>query len=337
MSLTVHIYDKRKGLQISSSLDSLESSPRNSVVWIDLLTKDPAALNAVAEKFGLHELTIEDALTEGHAPKIEDFGSYTFMVFRSIKQIQELETHSEESVDLDPEEEEEGITRSVALFLSDDFIITHRMYDIQWMDAALRQVKQIPERTIAGGTYALAHKVIDVLIDRFTRSLSYYEKRIDILEQSAISTPELFEMGDVLELKRELSMLRQIMRDQKVIITRLASERNVIKEERLRRYFRDVDDHALAIIKALDKQIENLVGLRDIYFAMANVRLGDIMRILAVITTIAVPLNLVVGLYGMNFDVIPLLHDPNGFWLVMIVITGVAVSMLYYFKRKRWI
>ncbi|RME59299.1 MAG: magnesium and cobalt transport protein CorA, partial [Candidatus Dadabacteria bacterium] len=102
-------------------------------------------------------------------------------------------------------------------------------------------------------------------------------------------------------------------------------------------YFRDIDDHVVTILNTLDKEIETLISIRDSYFAMANIRLGDTMRILTVITTIVAPLNIVTGIYGMNFTAMPMLHSPSGFWFIMALMVVLATLMLLYFRSKRWI
>lgn len=338
MTIKVCIYDKEAGLSTHESLDPAREAPESAMLWVDVETRDPEELGTVAKLFKLHELTVEDCLDRGHSPKLEDFGSYVFMIFRGLKPLQ-LISEDENELDLEPtdEDDEEPYTRAVSIYLGERYVITHRNDEVPWLDALLRQVTQIPERTLARGTDMLAHRIIDVLIDRFTRGLGAFEDVIDRLEGVAIQAPEDFELSDVLELKRGLGALRQVMRDHKVGISRLAHDRALIGEQKVRRYFRDVDDHATAAIKQIDKQIEMLVGIRDVYFAMANVRLGDIMRILAVITTIAVPLNIVVGLYGMNFAAIPLLDSPYGFWLVIAIMSILTCAMLLFFRRNRWI
>ena len=261
------------------------------------------------------------------------------MIFRSFSPEPFFEEDAAEKAGIEEEREisEEEYSQSLSIYLSEKFLITHRNREIAWLDALVRRVSQVPDRTIGVGTDTLAHAVVDVLIDRFSRGLNYFENVIDGVEDMIIEDPDEFDVSEIIELRRRLTFLRQTMRDQRIIITRLAHEPTLVRERQLRRYFRDIDDHAAAVIKTLDTQVESLAGIRDVYFAMVNVRLGDIMRILAVITTIAVPLNLVAGLFGMNFERIPLVQDPYGFWLITVIMLVVAAIMLIFFRRKHWI
>ena len=333
MSVTVYVHKRDQELEVLDSIHNLDNLDPDSSYWIDIESKDQELLSELATKFKLHELTIEDCLTESHSPKLDNYGKYLFMIFRSLKNTSLIEEAREKEWEGSQEEKH---TRGLAIYLAQNFVITHRQEEIPWLDAALRQIKQHPKEVMSNSDI-LAHRIIDILTDRFLRDLGYFENVIDQAEEDALSKPDEFKIASILELKRDLSTLRQIMRDQRAVINRLAVDQTFIQEKQQRRYFKDIDDHALAIIKTIDKQIETLSGVRDVFFAMSNVRLGDIMRILAVITTIAVPLNLVVGFYGMNFQVIPLLHDPNGFWLILLGMLLVALVMLLFFKKNRWI
>ncbi|MCB0318898.1 MAG: magnesium transporter CorA family protein [Bdellovibrionales bacterium] len=336
MTVSISVYNSSTGLQEFDNLDSLPSLETIEKVWIDVETDDPEILNRIASIFKLHELSIEDCFDPGHFPKLEEYGTHTFMIFRGLKpnfyiQNQEPDEDEEELT------EEEKYTQKVAIYLSEKFIISFRRTEVAWLDAIVRVVSQFPEGTLAKSTTSLAHKIVDVLIDRFTRGIDVFEREIILLEDKVLESPESFELSDLLEIKRDLILLKQIMREQRIILQRLSTEPTLIKEKPQRRFFKDIDDHAQAIMLTLDQYIDSLAGVRDAYFAIANVRLGDTMRILAVITTVAVPLNIVVGLYGMNFEAIPLLHNPHGFWFIVSLMVLVAILLLFFFRRQRWI
>jgi magnesium transporter len=247
--------------------------------------------------------------------------------------------------DAPAEEEEPGgeespgrnLTHKIALCVGPNFVITVRRQEVSWLDAIVRQVKAEPEVLLAKGPWVLTHRIIDVLTDRFLRALAVFERTIDGFEEVALETPEDFKMSDALLLKRQLVALRQMMREQRSIVLRLANDPLLVRGPHLKRYFKDIDDHAVEIIHVLDKQVDNVIALRDTHFAMVNVRLSDTMRVLAVLTTIAAPLNLLVGFYGMNFEFIPLLHNESGFWVVVTAMILLVGIMLAYFRRRRWI
>ena len=340
MSVQIYLYSDESGLSVFDSMASLPPKNDADITWVDVETEDPILLSEIATRFELHELTVEDCLTPSHFPKLEDYGSYLFMIFRGLRSTHVLEDFVQDEdaalIAHKLDDEEDRYTHKVAIYLSKKFIITFRRTEVSWLDAVARQVKTQAELSIAQGTDVLAHRIVDVLIDRFLRGLSFFDNLIDNLEDQLLNDTEEFQMSKILEIKRQLSSLRQVTRDQKGIIARLAHETALIRGRDYRRYFKDVEDHALTIINTIDKQIDEIVSLRDTYFALSNAKLGDVMRILALITTVAAPLNILVGLYGMNFDKIPLAHDPYGFWQIVLIMLILLMLMVLYFRRKRW-
>lgn len=342
MGASLLAYDKEGGLQSFDNLSELSRLDPGKTVWVDIESDAPEELTAIASQLGLHELTVEDCLTPGHFPKLEDYGSYTFIILRAIRPSYEVEEIWEKEISEMPpqqeqEDDDEKFTRKIAIYISERFIITYRRRTVPWLDAIVRQVQQHPDTSIALGTDVLAHRVIDVLVDRFTRGLGFFERLVDRMEYLTIQAPDAFDISAALDLKGELVWLRHIMRDQRAVIAKLAHDQTLPIKKQQRRYFKDIDDHALNLLNGIEKLIDNALGIRDTYLAYSNVRLGDTMRILAVITTLAAPLNLIVGLYGMNFDAMPFLHSPNGFWMMVGLIVSITILMLVYFRQKRWI
>ena len=338
MDVTIFRYSANQQEEASDKLEDLKTLKAEDKVWIDIETADAEAFAPIAEQFKLHELAVEDCFTRGHFPKLEEFSGYgyLFIMLRGLKSIQDIE----EIRALEDHEEEynsEKLTRSVAIFLGDNFIITHRLYEVSWLDAAVRQFKNNPDSFQSFNPKEIALRIADVLTHRFQRGMNYFEDQIDAAEDLVIQEPEKFEMLDLLELKRDLNILLSINRDQQGIFTRLSQDEKLIPSRRTRRYFKNVEDRTSTILQSVQRLIDNIASVRDVYVAMSNVRLGDIMRILAIITTIAAPLHLVVGLYGMNFQAIPLLHDKNGFWLIIGTMTILVIAMLTFFKKKNWI
>lgn len=346
MATTIIDFEEGQEIKVYDSLDSIGEITPNRSIWVDIQTDDFAELSQLASTFGFHELTIEDCLTPGHFPKLDDYGSYLFMILRGIKSWSEVEEVWEEdspgsenssAQDGESKEELESFTRKVALFLSHNLVVTYRRKEVPWLDALVRRAQTRPDLALAEGPEGVAHSVIDVLTDRFMRGLGFFDSMVDQLEDVALEKPDNFEVQELFEVKRELVYLRQVARSQRSVVSQLANDPTLISDGQRRRYFKDIDDHTQAIVTNLDKAIQSVISIRDSYLAMANVRLGDTMRVLTVITTIAAPLNIVVGLYGMNFAAIPLLHDPYGFWFVLAAMFLVGLLMLAYFRKKRWI
>ena len=336
MPVSILCYNQQTGLQVFDDLKKLADIDGDTKIWVDIAEEGEDVLASVAGHFGLHELTVEDALDTTHLPKLEYFGDYLFLILRGLVPTAELpEIYHDEGES--EEEEEDRYLRQVAIYFSTRFVITYRSLEISWLDAVVRQAKNSPERTLGSGTDMVAHRIIDVLTDRFVRSMEFFDQEIDKLEEIALESPAEFELFKLLELKRELVHIRQVIRAQREVVQRLCSDFTDIIDSDLRRYFRDISDHTEAILSDIDRLIDGLQGVREAYVAFYNVRLADIMRILAVLTLIAAPLNIIVGLFGMNFEFMPLLHSPNGFLVAVTVLLLITLVLLMYFRKKQWL
>ena len=352
MPASVFVHAPNSPLAVYDNLAALKDVPAEATVWVDVETESEEDLKLLAGHFGLHELAIEDCLTPGHFPKLEDYGHCVFIVLRALKpwavvediwkamasQLEETDDTIRRLAEKIRENEEEGrLTRKISIFLSRKFIITHRRREISWLDAVVRQISESSQRYLERGTDALAHHVIDVLTDRFLRGINFFEGVIEKAEDESVANPLHFDMGRILELKRALIWLRQIVRDQLQVVARLSMDSSLPVQDNQRRYFKDIVDNVQSIAHVIDKQIDSLTGVRDAYFAATNTRLNDTMRILAIITTIAAPLNVIVGLYGMNFHNMPFLNHAYGFWGTIVFMVVISIAMLLFFRKKQWL
>ncbi len=337
MAVTIFFHKQDGQFEVSNKLSSLQEKTAD-YYWVNVKIEDTAELAEIAKFFKLHELSVEDCMTPLHFPKMEDHGAYLFAICRGLKSNLDIWEDLVKYEDISREAEEENLTHKVALYYSKKFLISVETITVPWIEALIRQIKGNDSlNTHFSPPLFLFHRIIDILIDRFLRGLSEFDDTIDTLEDLAIEETEDFQISYILQIKRKLTYLRQISKDQELVIQKIENTDDVIEDKAMKKYFRDIKDHATDISKTIDKQISDVLSIRDAYLALVNVRLGDIMRILAVITTIAVPMNVIVGLYGMNFDAIPLLHNRLGFWIISTIMITLCIVMLMFFKKKKWI
>lgn len=337
MSVSIFFYKQDGQFEVSNKISSLQDK-KADFYWINVRIEDTAELPEIAKFFNLHELSIEDCMTPLHFPKIEDQGTYIFAIFRGLKSNLDIWEDLVKYEDISRGTEEETLTHKVALYYSKNFIISVETITVPWIEALIRQLKSNNSLSSPfSPPLFLFYKIIDILVDRFLRGLSEFDDTIDTLEDLAIEETDNFQISYILQIKRKLTYLRQISKDQELVIQKIEYTNDIIKDSAMKKYFRDIKDHAADISKTIDKQISDVLSIRDAYLALVNVKLGDIMRVLAVITTIAVPMNVIVGMYGMNFDNIPLLHSEIGFWIVSTIMIAICIVMIIFFRKKKWI
>ncbi len=289
--------------------------------WFDLCRADEAALRDLAARFGLHPLSVDDCLSPYlHTPKVEDFGTYLFIILADM-------------VDgpAGPELEEMDI------FLGRDFLITYhdRPDGPSAVDALAHALEQgVSVRPgVAGLFYEVADRTVDAMIPRVT----VMAEQLDEVEEDLISKGGLGKSQRRVVSQRMLAgRLRRLLTPELQVMMRFGRGEFAIIEEANRPYFRDVYDHLLRVDLALEGLREDTEVALSMHLSALNNRLSEVMKVLAIVSALALPGTVITGVFGTNFDNVPGLHSTWGFTLMCAGIVAVAGGMAYYFRRRGW-
>lgn len=308
---------------------SWDVNSKNEFAWIDLWQPDIKEADKILKDiFHFHPLAIEDCLKyldkseDVHLPKIDDYESYLFLVFNGIT-VSENFAHYKQF--------------SLSCFIGHNFIIT--VHNEAKKNFILESVNQQLREAILkkGPDYAL-HIILDSLVDRYYPVLDFIEEEVDKVEdfifrmQSSNVT-----LMKILNMKKQLIKIRRIASYQKEILFKLyRGEYDLISTEESM-FYRNVYDHLVRIVDSAESYRDVVTSMLDSYLSIVNNNMNNIMKRLTLIATIILPLNLITGIYGMNFEHIPFLHSPQGFWTSLGVMLAVIIIMLIFFKRAGWI
>jgi magnesium transporter len=307
---------------VSGTLETLEAGapvgppPAGVSAWFDVVAPTPEECAVLREKLGLHELALEDALRIGHPPKLEDFEEHLFVIAHT------------------PVEDAEEGTRKISIFLAKTWIVTVLRAPLERLAGLTERVQRRPEHYLKSPA-VLAHRLLDDMTDGFERRVEELVERVDALDEPGDPNPET--MTAIVEMRQESVGLSRVVRSQRDMCALLAHSTHAALPKRVQPYLRDVYDHLLRVYDHLDGVREGLGAARDAYLAAVNNRLSEVMRVLTVIATIMMPLSLIAGVFGMNFEVMPGVRSPAGFWLAMGGMLLIAAGMLYFFRHRRWL
>jgi magnesium transporter len=291
-------------------------------VWVDIELPDKKAVPLMRQTFKLHELSLEDAVSEIHHPKIELFDHYLYLILHGI--------HAGAGG--------QGFnTADIDFFLGEQFLITVHHAPSRSI-AEERQVCLRNSSVLAEGPAALLHRIIDKMVDHYRPEVDALEARMEVLEDRVFENPRDNPVRDILALKHDVSSLRRVALPQRDAIGRLARREFIQIPDALAYRFRDVYDH---LVQLTDEAIffqDRVTGLLDAYLSSQSNRLNQVMKVLTVMSTIFLPLTVLTGLYGMNVT-IPHLPGPDGaqFWWVAGMAVAIVASMLWVFRRKDWL
>ncbi|MGY1693077.1 magnesium/cobalt transporter CorA [Geodermatophilus sp. SYSU D01105] len=303
------------------------ANEQGGFVWLGLYAPTEDELSAIAERYRLHPLAVEDAVYAHQRPKLERYDDALFMVFTTATYVEhDRLTATSEVVD----------TGEVMVFLGRDYVITVRHGEHGGLTSLRRSLEEQPDLLCLGPS-AVLYAVADHVVDDFVDVTGLVEEDVDELEASVFSDRRTDDIGRLYQLKRELMSLRRAVSPLEVPLQKLAERQLDVVPSAMRSYFRDVEDHAIRVrdqVAGLDELLTSILQASLARTSQADNE--DMRKISAWAGIIAVP-TAIAGIYGMNFEFMPELHWRYGYPLVLLVIATVCVLLYRGFKRNGWL
>ena len=287
-------------------------------LWIDLVDSTNEEISFLGDIFDLHPVTIDDLSDEGTRVKIEVFDNYNFIVLYHLFMDTRINKYEYDVV------------------IGNNFIITKDTRKEIKILEKIKNDKKALLKIMNKGPDFLLHVIMDRIIDSYFLILD----RLDIILEE--TEDGLFNGGDkdcilkVIELKRDVSLFKRIVVSEREELLGLLRKESMFVSDETKIYFRDNYDSVISIFDSLDSMRDSLIGIQDTYLSFTSNKLNEVMKVLTIIATIMMPLTLITGIYGMNFEFMPELKSPYGYYSVLLLMLTIGLSMVYYFKRKNW-
>ena len=311
----------RTGLGVDEIAAALKDT--SGLLWVDL-RDEPAEVSKsiLRETFGFHPLAVDDAVEETHVPKVDDWGEYVYLVLRAVV--------------FDDQAEEELGTPEVDVFLGRGYLVTYQSRPIAAVDRVWSACQR-DQRHLRQGATHLLYKLADELVADYLPVVEEIDAAIDEIEDQVFTDPQPELLERIFALKRGLLHLRRIIAPQREVFSKLARGDYALVEPRSQIFFRDVYDH-LVRLHDITESMRDLVGSAlDTYLSVTSNRMNEVMKVLTVIATIFMPLSFIAGVYGMNFHYMPELGWRLAYPAVWLIMLGISVLMLIYFRRRGWL
>ena len=300
---------------------------KTNVVWVDLEAIEPddikQAESILLKIFKFHYLTVEDCLETRNQPKVESFPDYIYFIMHGVKN----ETNSANFV-----------TRELDGYLGDNFVVTFHNEQFRSIENVKRQIHSTPFAFQRGAPYLL-HQILDQLVDLYMPVVDDFDMTINQLEDRVfmMKRGSNLILEEIMDLRRAVARLKRISTRQLDVLYRISHGEFPQIPENILPFYRDVHDHLLRISDLSENYRDLVGGLFDIHFAVTASKTNDVMKVLAVFSAIMLPLSLIAGIYGMNFDNIPELHSPYGYYATLTLMFVIGIGLLVYFWHKGWI
>ena len=294
------------------------------IVWADLGNAHPAETRRIlTDVFHFHELSIEDAVSASHHPKVEPYDGYLYLILHGI--------------DFNATQQGGFSTHDIDFFIGPNYLVT--IHD--GTSRSIGSVQGICPRNdivLGSGPLALVHRIVDTMVDNYRPEVSMLEARLDEVEEAVFSANNETIVRQILALKRDVGWLRRVVLPQRDVMARLARREFAPVDESLSYKFRDVHDHLVRLADEANTFHDRVAGVLDAHLSFVSNRMNEVMKVLTLIATIFMPLTVLTSLYGMNVR-LPMMPggDQAQFWEVVVLMLVISGGMIWYFRRRDWV
>lgn len=325
-AVTLHILDynanefEEQQLADAEACVSYKNKP--TITWINLdgVHKVPL-LEKLGDCFGLHRLVVEDIVNTDQRPKMEDYGSYLYLVFKMISSGKGSALTTEQT----------------SIVLGENFVLSFQEgKEGDVFNAVRNHIRSNKGRIRKMTADYLAYSLLDAVVDNYFLVLEKIGDKIEALETELIGNPTQKTVQKIYQIKRELLFLHNAIWPLREAINAMAKHDSPLVRETTAPYLRDLYDHLIHVIDSVDIYREMISSMLDLYLSSVSNRLNSVMKVLTIIATIFMPLTFIVGVYGMNFKYMPERDWEYGYLFVWVLMLGITGFMLYWFKRKKW-
>ncbi len=315
-------YHSSEGAKTDLSLDGIRKAVEShtGTLWVDIDSNNAEQTSILADVFHFHPLAIEDSLNPKSRVKIEEYTGFLILIVRTIAFCEE----TEDPYDID--------TVNLTCFLGSNFLVTVHGAQAQPVQATTELIKRKPELAEAGPA-RLMHTIVDEAVNAYFPIIDQLDEFVDGLEDRVFASFDQSALRDIFRVKKLVLSLRRHLAPERDVFAVLTNRPSALLSPETQVYFRDIHDHVLRINDAIETYRELLSNTLDSYLTQVSNRLGSITKTLSVVATVSLPFVVVSGMWGMNFERIPLHSAPYGFWIMLVA--QVALGGLL-FAGLRW-
>ncbi|MFH1888921.1 MAG: magnesium/cobalt transporter CorA [Candidatus Omnitrophota bacterium] len=295
-----------------------------TVTWINIDGLDDfAIMEKVGKHFNMHPMVLEDIVNTTQRPKFEEFEEYLYIVLKMF---------------YINENDNEIHTEQVSLILGPSFVISFQ--ESQGGDVfnpVRERIRTAKGRIRKMGADYLAYALFDSIVDSYYQIMERMGEKIEEIEDELVFNPTPETLQTIHDLKRDTIFLRKSVWPLREVAGGLQRSESKLIQESTEIYLRDVYDHTIQVIDTIETFRDMISGMLDIYLSSLSNRMNEVMKVLTIIATIFIPITFISGVYGMNFRYMPELNWHWAYFGALGLMLMVVITMLIYFKRKKWI
>lgn len=302
--------------------DTFEHLTTNMVSWINIDGINKTEIEKLSKHYNIHNLIVEDILSIGQRPKMDDIEGRLFCVLNMLY-------FNEKDASIE--------TEQISIVLGNNFVISIQEDEQKDVFNSLRErIKLLSSKPRQHKADFLFYAMIDAIVDQYFLVMERLGEKIEQLEEEVIKHPSNKSLVKINNIRKEMILLKRSIGPVRELIHGILRSENELIEEKTEKYFKDIYDHIIQANDLAENYRDLLINIHDLYMSNVNLKMNEIMKIMAIVTCLLAPATVIGGIFGMNFERLPLLHDKRGFFIAGGLMIIIPVFMVVYFKRRRW-
>lgn len=312
-------YVKEKELK---SLDKIsEYISEDHVTWISLHgLHDTALVEQAGKKFNISSLILEDILNTDERPKFIDDDEHLFVILKSLNFNKDVC-----KVQID----------QISLIVGPHYLVSIQETETDYFEDVFKRIYVGQSKIRSLSPDYLCYALIDTLVDNYILNIEKLGNVIEEQEKLLLTTDKKI-IEDIYHYKTELSYIRKNIRPVKELMTRFMTSDSDLINDRTYSYLRDLEGLVTQALEAIEIYYTMVSDQQNSYNAGISNNVNDVMKVLTIFSAVFIPLTFIVGVYGMNFEYMPVLKYRYAYYTIWGIMIGISIMMLFFFKRKKW-
>jgi magnesium transporter len=292
------------------------------ISWINIDGLRKADVEKIAARYEIHSLLVEDILSINQRPKTDDVEGVLFCLLNMLFYNRENKTVE---------------TEQISIVLGKDFVISFQEDASRDAFDAVRHRLQISNSKIRqrSADY-LCYSLLDMIVDNYFIVMEQLGEQIELLEEEIVRNTKRDSLSSINRLRKELIVLKRNIAPVRDLLSGIIRSESDLLDDRTTKYFKDVYDHIIQAYDLCENYRDVMVSMQDLYINNVNLRMNEVMKVMAIVTCLLAPATVIGGIFGMNFEAIPLLHNKWGFLISVSAMLFIPLWMLRAFRRRGW-
>jgi magnesium transporter len=292
------------------------------VTWININGIRKSDIEAICSDYNIHYLISEDILSVGQRPKMDEIDTILFCLLNMLY-------FNEKTGDVEQEQ--------ISIILSKDTVISFQEDAERDVFNSLREKLKITNSKLrqSSADY-LFYAMLDMIVDHYFIVMEKLGERIELLEEKIIRNSNKRTLAEINDLRKEMIVLKRNVAPVRDLINGFIRSDSPLINTKTNKYFKDVHDHIVQANEFAENYRDMMMNLQDLYLSNVNLKMNEVMKVMTITTCLLAPATVIGGIFGMNFEVIPIAHQSYGFYIAIGLMLIFPLLMVYFFKKRGW-